>query len=179
MSRIGKMPIDLPKGVKLNMADGVITVEGPKGKLSQEIRPEVEVKIEESVVTVVPAVAGKAGGAYQGLYRTLINNMIIGTTTGYQKSLIINGVGYRAEVKGKSVMLSLGYSSIIEYEIPEGVTITTEGTTKVIVAGADKAQVGQVAAELRGLRPPEPYKGKGVRYENETIRRKIGKSGAK
>lgn len=179
MSRIGKMPIELPKGVKISMADGIITVEGPKGKLSQDIRPEVEVKIEDNVATVVPAVAGKAGGAYQGLYRTLINNMVIGTTQGYQKALVINGVGYRAEVKGTSLMLSLGFSNIIEFEVPEGVTVTTEGTTKVIVSGTDKAAVGQVAAEIRGLRPPEPYKGKGVRYENETIRRKIGKSGAK
>jgi large subunit ribosomal protein L6 len=172
------MPIELPKGVKVSMADGIVTVEGPKGKLTQDIRPEVELKIEDTVATVVPTVEGKAGGAYQGLYRTLINNMIIGTTQGYSKALVINGVGYRAEIKGKSLMLSLGFSNIIEYEMPEGVDVATEGTTKVIISGADKAAVGQVVAEIRGLRPPEPYKGKGVRYENETIRRKVGKSGA-
>lgn len=178
MSRIGKMPIELPKGVKVAYADGVVTVEGPKGKLSQEIRPEVDINIEGDVINVVPVAEGKAGGAYQGLYRTLVNNMVVGTTTGYQKALVINGVGYGAEVKGQVVMFSLGYSNVIEYEIPEGITITAEGTTKVIVSGADKALVGQVAAEIRGLRPPEPYKGKGVRYENETVRRKVGKSGA-
>lgn len=179
MSRIGKMPIDLPKGVKLTMTDGVLTVEGPKGTLTQEIRPEVTLTIEDNVATIVPVVEDKAGGAYQGLYRTLVNNMVIGTTQGYQKTLVINGVGYRAEVKGKVVMLNLGFSNIIEYQPPEGITITTEGTTKVIVSGASKEMVGRVASEIRGLRPPEPYKGKGVRYDNETIRRKVGKSGSK
>ena len=179
MSRIGKMPIELPKGVEVSMDNGVITVKGPKGRLCQDVRPEVEVKIEGTVLTVEPTIETKAGGAYQGLYRTLISNMVIGTTQGYQKILIINGVGYRAEAKEKTLMLSLGFSNIIEYDIPEGIAITTEGTTKIIVSGSDKAAVGQVAAEIRGLRPLEPYKGKGVRYENETIRRKVGKSGAK
>lgn len=179
MSRIGKVPIELPKGVKVSMADGVVTVEGPKGKLCQNVRPEVEVRIEGSVVTLAPTVEGKTGNAYHGLYRTLINNMVIGTTQGYQKTLVINGVGYRAEVKGKALILSLGFSNIIEYEIAENITITTEGTTRITISGSDKAAVGQAAAEIRGLRPPEPYKGKGIRYENETLRRKVGKSGAK
>ena len=178
MSRIGKLPIDIPQGVKVTVTNDLITVEGPKGKLEQDYKPEVDIKVEENTVSVSPNEDTKAAHSYHGLYRSLINNMIIGVSAGYSKSLIINGVGYRAEVNQDILTLNLGYSQPIDYYIEEGITITTEGN-KVTVAGTDKQRVGQVSAEIRSLRPPEPYKGKGIRYDDESIRRKIGKSGIK
>ena len=178
MSRIGKLPIAIPQGVKVTVTEDMITVEGPKGKLEQDYKPDVEIKVEENEVTVDAKNDTKAAHSYHGLYRSLINNMVVGVSQGYSKSLIINGVGYRAEVNKDILSLNLGYSQPIDYYIEEGITITVEGT-KVTVAGVDKQRVGQVSAEIRSLRPPEPYKGKGIRYDDENIRRKIGKSGIK
>ncbi|MBI9108535.1 MAG: 50S ribosomal protein L6 [Spirochaetales bacterium] len=178
MSRIGKLPVEIPQGVKVSVNGNLITVEGPKGKLEQDYKPEVEVKVEENVVLVSPMKDTKVAHSYHGLYRSLISNMVDGVTKGFSKSLIVNGVGYRAEVNNDVLTLNLGFSQPIDYYIGEGITIVCEGT-KVTVSGIDKQRVGQVSAEIRSLRPPEPYKGKGIRYEDENIRRKIGKSGIK
>lgn len=177
MSRIGKMPVALPAGVKVSVNDGILSVEGPKGKLTQQVREEVAFDIQKEEIIVTRKDESKASRSYHGLYRQLLNNMIEGVTKGFSKTLIVNGVGYRAEVKGNLLVLNLGYSNIIEFVIPEGITITVEGQNKVTVSAIDKQLVGQTAAEIRSLRKPEPYKGKGVKYENEVIRRKVGKSG--
>ena len=177
MSRIGKMPVALPAGVKVVVDGGLLTVEGPKGKLTHPVRNEVTFDVQKEQIIVNRIAESKASRSYHGLYRQLLNNMIIGVTKGFSKTLIVNGVGYRAEVKGNLLVLNLGYSNIIEFVIPEGITCTVEGQNKVTVAAIDKQLVGQTAAEIRSLRKPEPYKGKGVKYENEVIRRKVGKSG--
>ncbi|MGD1817937.1 MAG: 50S ribosomal protein L6 [Pleomorphochaeta sp.] len=177
MSRIGKMPVALPAGVKVTIDGGLLSVEGPKGKLTQPVREEVAFDVQKEQVIVTRKDESKVSRSYHGLYRQLLNNMIIGVTKGFTKNLIVNGVGYRAEVKGNLLILNLGYSNIIEFVIPEGVTITVEGQNKIIVSAIDKQLVGQTAAEIRSLRKPEPYKGKGVKYEDEVIRRKVGKSG--
>lgn len=177
MSRIGKMPVALPAGVKVAVNEELLSVEGPKGKLTQLVRKEVAFDIQKEEIIVTRKDESKASRSYHGLYRQLLSNMIIGVTKGFSKTLIVNGVGYRAEVKGNLLILNLGYSNIIEFVIPEGITITVEGQNKVTVSAIDKQLVGQTAAEIRSLRVPEPYKGKGVRYENEVIRRKVGKSG--
>ncbi len=177
MSRIGKMPVALPAGVKVTIKDGLLSVEGPKGKLTQAVREEVIFDIQDNQIVVTRKDESKASRSYHGLYRQLLSNMIVGVTTGYTKNLVVNGVGYRAEVKGNLLILNLGYSNIIEFVIPSGVTITVEGQNKITVSAIDKQLVGQTAAEIRSLRKPEPYKGKGVKYENEVIRRKVGKSG--
>ncbi len=179
MSRIGKLPVQIPQGVKVSAADNIITVEGPKGKLIQDFQPEVSVDVKENEVIVVVNNDSKKANSYHGLYRQLINNMIVGVSNGYTRSLLVNGVGYRAEVKDKILLLNLGFSTQIEYHINDDITISCEGTNKIIVAGIDKQKVGQTCAEIRSLRPPEPYKGKGIKYEEETLRRKIGKSGIK
>lgn len=177
MSRIGKMPVALPAGVKVSVKDGVLTVEGPKGKLTQTFREEVAFDVQKEQIVVTRIDESKASKSFHGLYRQLLQNMIEGVTKGFSKTLLINGVGYRAEVKKNLLVLNLGYSTIIEYVIPEGITIVCETQTKVIVSAIDKQLVGQTAAEIRSLRAPEPYKGKGVKYEDEVIRRKVGKSG--
>lgn len=179
MSRIGRLPVAIPAGVTVSAANNVVTVKGPKGSLSQEIKPEITVEVKGNEVVVTRANDEKLVKSYHGLYRQLINNMVEGVTKGFSKTLVINGVGYRAELKGKILVLALGYSTIIEYMIPEGITITADGPSKITVSGIDKAQVGQVCAEIRSLRGPEPYKGKGIKYETENIRRKVGKSGGK
>lgn len=177
MSRIGRLPIDMPKTVKASVKNGVITVEGPKGKLTQAISENINIEITETQVIVTRTNEEKATKAAHGLMRQLINNMIIGVTEGYKKVLTIIGVGYKAELKDKTLILSLGYANDIEFVIPEGIAITLDGPNKVTVAGICKQQVGQIAAEIRSLRSPEPYKGKGVRYENEYVRSKSGKAG--
>lgn len=179
MSRIGRLPVAIPAGVTVSAANNVVTVKGPKGTLSQEIKPEITVEVKGNEVVVSRANDEKLVKSYHGLYRQLINNMVEGVTKGFSKTLVINGVGYRAELKGKILVLALGYSTIIEYMIPEGITITADGPAKITVSGIDKAKVGQVCAEIRSLRGPEPYKGKGIKYETENIRRKVGKSGGK
>lgn len=179
MSRIGKVPVSVPQGVKVAIENSSITVEGKKGKLSLSYRPEVSITQEENTVVVKPLENTKQARSYHGLYRTLVDNMIKGVSVGFSKVLIINGVGYRAEVAGKSLFLNLGYSSTFEYPIADGLTIICETPTKVVVSGIDKERVGQTCAEIRSFRKPEPYKGKGIRYETETVRRKVGKSGSK
>lgn len=179
MSRIGKLPVELPHGVELTQANGLISVKGPKGTLSEKNRPEVVIEVKNNQITVSRADDTNASNAYQGLYRMLIHNMVEGVTKGYTKVLQINGVGYRADLKGNLLILNLGYSTIIEYVIPKGIEITLEGPTKIKVSGIDKQQVGQISAEIRGLRSPEPYKGKGIKYDTEVIRRKVGKTGGK
>ncbi|NCB00675.1 MAG: 50S ribosomal protein L6 [Spirochaetia bacterium] len=179
MSRIGKLPIEVPKGVKLTVTDSLVTAEGPKGKLVQDYRPEVIIAVADSVVTVTRKDDSIPARSFHGLYRQLVQNMIIGVSTGFSKKLQINGVGFRAEVKGKILYLNLGYSTQIEFMIPEDLTIACENPTTVVVSGTSKQRVGQVSSEIRSLRTPEPYKGKGIKYENEVVRRKVGKSGGK
>ncbi|MDD3929248.1 MAG: 50S ribosomal protein L6 [Sphaerochaeta sp.] len=176
MSRVGKLPITVPQGVKVAITDGIIDVQGPKGKLNCPTRPEVVIAIDGSVITVQPKDESKEANSFQGLYRQLINNMVIGVSQGYSKTLLINGVGYRADLKGDILTLNLGYSTLIEVKLPEGITATLENPNKVTLSGIDKQRVGQTCAEIRSLRGPEPYKGKGIRYENEVIRRKAGKT---
>lgn len=179
MSRIGKLPVELPQGVKVTVNGDLVQVEGPKGKLEQQVKSEIKVTVEGTTITVDRTNDSKAARSYHGLYRNLIRNMVEGVSQGYQKALIINGVGYRAEMKGKNLVLNLGYSAPIEYVVEDELTVSCEGNNKIIVSGIRKDMVGQAAAEIRSIRPPEPYKGKGVRYENEQIRRKVGKSGVK
>jgi len=179
MSRIGKIPVKVPAGVKVSFANETITVEGPKGKLVQKYHPVIAFKEEGGAITVSRANEEKQTKAFHGLYRNLLANMVTGVSTGFTKALIVNGVGYRAEVQGKLLVMNLGYSNDVYVGIPEGISVTAEPNGRVTVSGIDKARVGQFAAEVRKLRGPEPYKGKGIRYEDEHIRRKVGKSGVK
>jgi large subunit ribosomal protein L6 len=178
MSRIGKAPIPLPQGVEVEIDGEVVRVKGPKGELERRIRPETEVRIEDGQLMVSRVAESKQHRAYHGLTRALIANMVEGVSTGFRKGLEIIGVGYRAEKKGSDLVLTVGYSHEVRYPEPEGITLTTPAPTRIVVEGIDKQKVGQVAAELRGVRPPEPYKGKGIRYEGEQVRRKAGKTGA-
>jgi len=175
MSKIGKKPLTLPEGVEIKWERPLVRVKGPKGELSLEIRPEVDLEISGREVRVKKTAENKLARSLWGTYRSLLNNMIIGVTQGFEKKLELVGVGYRAEVKGKTLVLQLGFSHPIEYPIPEGIEITAD-RTKISVRGIDKQKVGQVAAEIRAFRPPEPYKGKGIRYEGEEVRRKAGKA---
>ena len=178
MSRLGKLPVSIPAGVKISVNDNVVTVEGPKGKLSQKF-DNVEIKVNGSDVEISRKDDSRVAKASHGLYRNLIKNMVTGVSAGFTKSLIINGVGYRAEVQGKMIVMNLGYSTDFIALIPEGLTVTADAQGKVTITGIDKQLVGQFATEIRSLRKPEPYKGKGIRYEDEYIRRKVGKSGVK
>jgi large subunit ribosomal protein L6 len=178
MSRIGKKPIEIPSGVKVAITDGLIKVEGPKGKLSLELNKDVKVQVKDGKVIVESIDPEKTGTSLQGLTRTLISNMIHGVTEQFKKELTIVGVGYRAEVKGKEVVFTLGYSHPINMKIPEGLSVAVDKLTAVAIAGADKCMVGEFAAKVRKLRPPEPYKGKGILYKGEVIKRKEGKSAA-
>ncbi|MGD0473433.1 MAG: 50S ribosomal protein L6 [Candidatus Velthaea sp.] len=177
MSRIGKLPVAVPAGVKIDLAELLVKVSGPKGELQQPILEHVTVKIEGGELVVERKSDDKAGRSAHGLTRTLINNMVTGVTKGFRKSLELQGVGYRAAKAGANLNLTLGYSHPVTYEAPAGITFSVEGTNKIHVDGIDKQKVGQVAAEIRNLRPPEPYKGKGVRYEGEVVRKKMGKAG--
>ena len=179
MSRIGKIPVKVPGGVKVTFNDEVMTVEGPKGKLTQKYHPIIKFDNRGAEIIVSRESEEKQTKAFHGLYRNLLNNMIIGVTSGFSRSLVISGVGYRAEVQGKLLVLSLGYSSDIYVGIPEGLAAAVEANTKITISGIDKQRVGELASQIRKLRLPEPYKGKGIRYENETIKRKVGKSGIK
>ena len=179
MSRIGKIPVKIPKGVKVSFANEVITVEGPKGKLTQKYHPVIKFEEKGDEIVVSRPNEEKQIKAFHGLYRCLLNNMITGVSTGFSRTLIISGVGFKAEVHGKLLVMSLGYSSDIFVGIPEGITITADPNGRVVVSGIDKHKVGELASQIRKLRTPEPYKGKGIRYENEHIRRKVGKSGVK
>lgn len=180
MSRIGKLPVTIPAGVEVKLEDGnVITVKGPKGTLTRKLVEDLTVEVSATEVTVTRPSDLKRYKQLHGLTRTLIANMIEGVTNGYKKELEINGVGYRAAKSGNKLTLTLGYSHPVEMIDPEGITTTLEGNNKIIVEGIDKEKVGQFAAEIRTKRPPEPYKGKGIKYTTETIRRKVGKTGKK
>ena len=180
MSRIGRMPIAIPAGVTVEIAENNnVTVKGPKGTLVIALAPEMEIKIEDGHVVVTRPNDLKKMKSLHGLTRTLIHNMVVGVTEGYTKKLEVNGVGYRAQKQGKTLVLSLGYSHPVEMTDPEGVTTTLEGQNIIIVSGIDKEKVGQYAAEIRDKRRPEPYKGKGIKYADEVIRRKVGKTGKK
>ena len=180
MSRIGKMPIAVPAGVTVDIAENnKVTVKGPKGTLERVLPSEMEIKLDGAVLTVSRPNDLKKMKSLHGLTRTLLNNMVVGVTEGFKKNLEINGVGYRAQKSGKTLTLFLGYSQPVEMTDPEGIESTVEGQNKITVSGIDKEKVGQYAAEIRGKRPPEPYKGKGVKYADEHIRRKAGKAGKK
>jgi large subunit ribosomal protein L6 len=179
MSRIGNLPIKIPQGVSVKEDGNTLNVEGPKGKLTQKFNPLLKLSIGDGNVVISRKNETKSAKSYHGLYRKLLSNMVEGVSKGFSKVLLINGVGYRAEVQGNSLILNLGFSNPVQYMIPEGITITCEGQNKVTVEGIDKQQVGQISAEIRSIRPPEPYKGKGVKYEDEYVRRKIGKAGIK
>jgi large subunit ribosomal protein L6 len=179
MSRIGKLPVKIPQGVKVAIGTDVVTVEGPKGKLTQEYNPLVTFETQGDHILVTRKNDEKQTKSYHGLYRNLLNNMVIGVHAGFSKALIITGVGFRAEVKGNILSMNLGYSNDISVLIPQGLSVTADANGRVVVSGIDKQRVGEFASEIRKLRLPEPYKGKGIRYETETIRRKVGKSGVK
>ena len=180
MSRIGRMPVAIPAGVTVSLEDGnKVTVKGPKGELSRTFAPELTIEEKDGQILVSRPNDLKRIKALHGLTRTLIHNMIVGTSEGYQKVLEINGVGYRAAKQGKVLTLNLGYSHPVEMEDPEGIETVCEGQNKIIVKGISKEKVGQYAAEIRTKRPPEPYKGKGIKYADEKIRRKVGKTGKK
>ena len=180
MSRIGRLPVTVPAGVTVEIAENnKVTVKGPKGTLTRELPVEMEIKLEEGKVVVTRPNDLKRMKSLHGLTRTLINNMVVGVSEGYQKVLEINGVGYRAAKAGNKLTLSLGYSHPVEMIDPEGVETVLEGQNKITVKGIDKEKVGQFAAEIRDKRRPEPYKGKGIKYADEVIRRKVGKTGKK
>ncbi len=180
MSRIGRMPIAVPAGVTVEIAENnKVTVKGPKGTLVRELPTEMDIKMEDGQIVVTRPNDLKRMKSLHGLTRTLINNMVVGVNTGYQKVLEINGVGYRASKQGKTLTLNLGYSHPVVMEDPEGLETVLEGQNKITVKGIDKEKVGQYAAEIRDKRRPEPYKGKGIKYADETIRRKVGKTGKK
>ena len=178
MSRIGKKPIQIPKGVAVTLDSGVVTVKGPKGELKETVHPEIGVAVQGAEVLVTRSSDEKKYRALHGLWRALIQNMIVGVTQGYSKKLEIVGVGYRAEIKGTRLNLLLGYSHPILFAPPEGIKIEAPTQTNIIISGTHKQLVGLVAAKIRSMRPPEPYKGKGVKYEGEYIRRKAGKAAA-
>lgn len=178
-SRVGKRPVPLPKGVTLTVNNGKIDAKGPKGTVSKPLTPNVKVVVENNEVSVKPRVDGRDGARFQGLARSIINGMVTGVSVGYTKTLQLVGTGYRAEVKGKTLNLQLGFSHHINFPIPDGVAIQIPGDSKgtlVILTGADKEVMGQTAAKIRGFRPPEPYGGKGVRFQGEKVREKAGKA---
>ncbi len=179
MSRVGKNPIPITDGVKITNTDGRIRVQGPKGTLERDIHPLIAVEITDSAVTVSPRDESRLAHALWGTMRTLINNMVVGVTQGFTKGLEIVGVGYRVEQKGRTLVFSLGYSHPVEYELPEGVNAVVDKQNKITLDAIDKELLGHTAAKVRGFRKPEPYKGKGVRYLGEDVRRKVGKAGSK
>jgi large subunit ribosomal protein L6 len=180
LSRTGKRPVELPKGVTATIKDGKIEVKGPKGQMSRQLPPNVNVKVENNAVNVVPTIGGRDGARFQGLARSLINGMVVGAGTGYTKTLQLVGTGYRAEVKGAILNLSLGFSHPVNFPIPQGIKVEIPADSKgtiLILTGSDKEKMGQTAAKIRSFRPPEPYGGKGVRYQGEKVREKAGKAG--
>ncbi len=179
MSRIGRKPITIPAGVEVTFADGVVTAKGPKGTLTYAPNPNMAIAIEGNEVTVTRPNDEKENRSLHGTTRTMIANMVEGVSNGYKKELDVNGVGYRVAMQGKQLVMNLGYSHQVFMEQPEGITIEVPGPNKIIINGADKQLVGQFAAEVRSKRPPEPYKGKGIKYVDEVIHRKEGKTGAK
>lgn len=179
MSRIGKLPVPVPAGIKVEVTDRRISVKGPKGNLSRDLPPHVDVALEDGEIVVRRDNDDRTARAMHGLARSLIHNMVEGAGKGFSKTLEIVGVGYRVESKKQYLVFTLGYSHPIYYEVPEGISANIESPTRLTISGADRELVGKAAAEIRGFRPPEPYKGKGVKYADEVIRRKEGKSGAR
>ena len=179
MSRIGKLPIAVPKGVTVTVDGNTVRVKGPKGELTRTVARDMAVAVENDTVTVTRPSDDPTHKSLHGLTRTLVANMVEGVTRGYQKQLEISGVGYKAEVRPYGLQLSLGFSHQIQYKAPAGIKLTAPQPTQIFIDGADKEIVGQVAAEIRNLRPPEPYKGKGIKYQGEQVRRKAGKAGGK
>jgi large subunit ribosomal protein L6 len=179
MSRIGRLPVPLTGGVKVEVAGRTVTVKGPKGQLKQDLPSGIDAEVADGRVLVKRRDDSKPQRALHGLTRALINNAVVGVTTGFSKDLEIQGVGYRAQLAGSSVSFTLGYTHAIDFPIPTGIQIAVDKQTKLTVTGIDRQQVGQVAAKIRSLRPPDVYKGKGVRYVNEVVRKKAGKTGAK
>ena len=180
MSRIGRAPIAVPAGVEVSIADNnVVTVKGPKGTLVEQFHPNMTITLADGVITVTRPNDLKENRALHGLTRTLVHNMIVGVTEGYKKSLDVNGVGYRVALEGGKLVMNLGYSHQVIMEAPEGITIEAPTPNQIVISGYDKQLVGQFAANVREKRPPEPYKGKGIKYSDEVIRRKVGKTGVK
>ena len=180
MSRIGRMPITVPAGVEVTVAEGnLVTVKGPKGTLTQKLHPDMIIEREGAEISVKRPTDGKAHRSLHGLTRTLLHNMVVGVNETYKKELEVNGVGYRVAKEGKNLVMNLGYSHPVTVAEVEGITIEVPSPNKIVIVGCDKQQVGQFAAEVREKRPPEPYKGKGIKYVDEVIRRKVGKTGAK
>jgi large subunit ribosomal protein L6 len=177
MSRVGKSPIELPNGVEVTVSGDIVTVKGPKGSLTQEIQPSMSVDVQDGTLTVSRDSEERHVRALHGLTRSLINNMAIGVTDGYTKELTAVGVGYRAALKGSNLELQVGFSHPVSIDAPDGISFDVPEPTKIIVSGTDKQKVGQTAANIRAVRPPEPYKGKGIRYTDEHVRRKAGKAG--
>lgn len=179
MSRVGRKPIPIPDKTKITFADRLLTVAGEKGTLSQAINPAIELKIEDGVMNVIMVSEDRISRALQGLTRSLAANMIAGVNQGFERKLEINGIGYRAELSGKQMILHVGYSNPVTFDLPEGINATIEKNNKIILSGIDKQKIGLAAAAIRKIRPPEPYKGKGIKYAEEHIRRKAGKTGTK
>lgn len=179
MSRIGRAPIAIPNGVTVKLENNVVTVKGPKGELVREFNQDMIIEVEENILTVKRPSDNKDHRSLHGLTRTLISNMVIGVTEGFTKTLEISGVGYRAAKAGNKVNLSLGFSHPVEVEPPTGISLEVPAPNKIVVSGINKEEVGAMAAKIRGYREPEPYKGKGIKYEGEVIRRKVGKAGGK
>ena len=180
MSRIGKMPVAIPAGVEVTVADGnLVTVKGPKGTLTQQLQPSMTIKQEGAELLVSRPDDGKESRALHGLTRALLHNMVVGVSEGFKKELEVNGIGYRAAKEGKNLVMNLGYSHQVIVPEIDGITIDVPTQNKIVISGPDKQKVGQFAAEVREKRPPEPYKGKGIKYVDEVIRRKVGKTGAK
>jgi large subunit ribosomal protein L6 len=177
MSRIGNKPVDVPSGVDIVVDGSLVTVKGSKGQLERSFNERIGFDIEDGVITVTRPDDARESRALHGLSRALLNNMVVGVSDGFRKELEIHGVGYRASLKGSNIELLVGYSHPVEVEAPEGITFEVPDQTKIVVSGIDKEQVGQVAADIRKVRPPEPYKGKGIRYVGEYVRRKAGKAG--
>ena len=179
MSRIGRMPVTIPAGVTVSVSGNVITVKGPKGELTQAMHPDMKLSVEDNMVHVARPSEDKLHKSLHGLTRTLVQNMVIGVSEGYKKELEINGVGYRAAKQGKQLQMNLGFSHPVNVDEIPGITIEVPAPNKIVITGIDKQKVGQFAAEVREKRPPEPYKGKGIKYVDEVIRRKEGKAGGK
>lgn len=179
MSRIGKKPVQLPDKVQFALNGDMISIKGPKGTLEKQLHPAIDLEVKDNVVTVSTDTTDKKKVALQGLFRSLIANMVTGVSTGYEKKLVLSGIGYRAEVKGKSLVLNVGYSNPVDFSLPDGINANVENNTKITLTGIDKETLGQAAANIRDLRPPEPYKGKGIMYADERIIRKAGKTAGK
>ncbi len=179
MSRIGKQPVQLPDKVQFSLNGDVISIKGPKGNLERKLHPAIELDVNDNAINVTTDTSDKKKVALQGLYRSLIYNMVTGVSAGYEKKLVLSGIGYRAETKGQTLILNVGYSNPVNFEVPQGISAAVENNTQITLSGIDKELLGQVAANVRDLRPPEPYKGKGIMYADERLIRKAGKTAGK